>query len=213
MIIGLSGSHRTGKSTLAKKFAEKYKGLALETSVGKVFGELGLDPALPMNVDVRLTVQNIILNEMEETLEKARLVRTMVVLDRTPIDMIAYTLAEFDGRHKLNERQTERLAQYIERCYQVANKYFSVIIVIQPGIPIVEEKLKASCCPGVIEKIALLVNGAVSSKSLAVPDFFLAKSCISIEERISAMEHALKKVIDFAEGQREGYVNQGGVLH
>ena len=42
-MIGIAGAHRTGKSTLAQEFADRYDCEFLETSVSSVFEEMGLE--------------------------------------------------------------------------------------------------------------------------------------------------------------------------
>ena len=64
-MIGLSGAHRTGKSSLARAFAEKHGIPFVETSASQVFKDLGVDPAATHDFSTRLTVQEEILKRFD----------------------------------------------------------------------------------------------------------------------------------------------------
>ncbi|MEZ6841369.1 hypothetical protein ABVN80_14965 [Acinetobacter baumannii] len=55
-----------------------------------------------------------------------------VITDRTPIDLMMYTLAAVtDG---LSDEQSQRLEAYLNKCFEVQNKYFTGVMLVQPGI-------------------------------------------------------------------------------
>ena len=143
MSIGLTGSHRTGKTTLAKAFGEKFEMHVCLTSASHVFQTLGYSPQEDYPIDIRLDIQEAILKDFARQYKEASDVsnRTFIT-DRTPIDLMAYTLADI-SRHALSEELENRLARYVQGCLNLCNKYFSTLIVIQPGIELVADATKA----------------------------------------------------------------------
>ena len=92
--IGLCGSHRTGKTTLAKEVSCKTGLKFIQTSTSEVFAQNGLDPSEPMDFSTRIWIQNKVVSAAEEVWKGAG---ERFITDRTPIDMMAYTLADIDG--------------------------------------------------------------------------------------------------------------------
>ena len=91
-MLGLSGSHRVGKTTLAKLYAEKHGFAFVQTSVSAIFKELGLDPAQTYDFATRLTVQEEILKRLDKTF--AEHAGQAAITDRTPLDFLAYTMGD-----------------------------------------------------------------------------------------------------------------------
>lgn len=189
MTIGLSGSHRTGKTTLARTFAEKNPGVNfVETRVVKIYHELGFDPKMMYPFEVRLEIQRRILDALVEQYKKGGL---MFIADRTPLDLVAYTLADI-VRDNYDGSQDEALSRYIDDCYDVTNTYFSMILVIQPGIEIVEAELKAPANFGYMEHINSLVIGLTTDRRLNAMHFALARDTTNLEARVAAVGNVLR---------------------
>src|SRR5215210_6620606 len=105
MSLGLCGSHRTGKSTLAKVIAQRTGKPYVKTITSSVFQEHGIDPALPMDFETRLRVQQQVLIAAGEVWQSED---QSFITDRTPIDMMAYTLADIQGSTEVNLSELER---------------------------------------------------------------------------------------------------------
>ena len=56
--IGLCGSHRTGKTTLALAIAQEKNLAFVKTDTSAVFKQQGLHPSAPMDFNTRLWIQN-----------------------------------------------------------------------------------------------------------------------------------------------------------
>jgi len=150
--IGICGAHRTGKTTLAKAVAKALSMPFVEIGTSAIFAKNSLDPAKPMDFRTRLYIQQQILKhaieiwfEMDEAF----------ICDRTPIDMMAYTLAEVQGETLDKELEWE-LAEYLRDCKEATEKYFHYLFLVPPAIPITAAKGKASLSRGYIEHIHLL---------------------------------------------------------
>src|ERR1035437_11190687 len=95
-LIGLMGSHNTGKTTLMHAYAEKNNLARIETSVSAIFKELGRDPAAVFDFRTRMDIQEHVLTRVDEGYAELD-PKEQAITDRTPIDMLAYTMAEAIG--------------------------------------------------------------------------------------------------------------------
>ncbi|MEA5478439.1 AAA family ATPase [Pseudanabaena galeata UHCC 0370] len=176
--LGLCGAHRTGKTTLAIAIASHLNIPFVRTTTSQVFAQLGLDPAEPMDFKTRLFVQNHVLDAAEQVWQNSA---TPFVSDRTPIDMIAYTLGDIQGK---TEVDFDLLSQYIDRCFASTNQFFQNLAIIQPGIPLVYEEGKAALNAAYIEHINILVIGLCNDSRLKTNVFCNARDAIDLKTRI-----------------------------
>lgn len=179
--LGLCGAHRTGKTTLAKAITSSLDIPFVQTTTSQVFADLGLDPAAPMDFATRLFVQNHVLDAAEKIWQNAA---SPFVSDRTPIDMIAYTLGDIQGKTEVN---FEALHQYTNRCFAITNQYFQNLAIIQPGIPLVYEEGKAALNSAYIEHINILVIGLCADSRLTAKVFCNDREAIALDVRISTI--------------------------
>ncbi|PZV00021.1 MAG: AAA family ATPase [Pseudanabaena sp.] len=176
--LGLCGAHRTGKTTLANALASQLNIPFVRTTTSQVFAQLGLDPAEPMDFKTRLFVQNHVLDAAEQIWQSSA---SPFISDRTPIDMIAYTLGDIQGKTDVN---FVLLSQYIDRCFASTNQFFQHLAIIQPGIPLVYEEGKAALNAAYIEHINVLVIGLCGDHRLTANVFCNARDAISLDLRI-----------------------------
>ena len=176
--LGLCGAHRTGKTTLAIALASDLNIPFVRTTTSQVFAELGLDPAEPMDFKTRLFVQNHVLDAAEKVWQNSP---SPFVSDRTPIDMIAYTLGDIQGK---TEVDFDLLNQYIDRCYASTNQFFQNLAIIQSGIPLVYEQGKAALNPSYIEHINVLVIGLCQDSRIKANVFCNPREAIALDLRI-----------------------------
>ena len=176
--LGLCGAHRTGKTTLAIAISSHLNIPFVRTTTSQVFAQLGLDPAEPMDFQTRLFVQNHVLDAAEQVWQESV---SPFISDRTPIDMIAYTLGDIQGK---TEVDFDLLSQYIDRCFASTNQFFQNLAIIQPGIPLVYEEGKAALNAAYIEHINILVIGLCNDSRLKTNVFCNARDVIDLEIRI-----------------------------
>jgi hypothetical protein len=176
--LGLCGAHRTGKTTLAIALASDLNIPFVRTTTSQVFAELGLDPAETMDFKTRLFVQNHVLDAAEKVWQDSP---SPFVSDRTPIDMIAYTLGDIHGN---TEVDIDLLSKYIDRCFASTNKFFENLAIIQPGIPLVYEEGKAALNAAYIEHINILVIGLCNDSRLKAQVFCNDREAIALDLRI-----------------------------
>lgn len=93
MIYGLIGASGSGKTTLAKAVAETLDVAYVPSSITESARRHGFDAVGALSLPDRVKLQFHLLEDHLELIDKAP--RPMIT-DRTPIDMVAYLLAEFD---------------------------------------------------------------------------------------------------------------------
>lgn len=184
MMLGLSGAHRTGKTTLARRFAEVSGYTMVETKVSDVFRQHDLDPRANYPLEKRLWIQLRILEKLEKIYSTNK---TYSVFDRTPIDLAAYMLADV-SRQEINPATDREVSIYVESCLIVTNAYFSGVVVVQPGIPIVEDLSKAPASLSYMEHLNVINLGLMSSPYLSrTQAFSLSRYCIELDDRCECL--------------------------
>lgn len=184
MIIGLTGAHRTGKTTLAKRFAEVAGYRFVETSVSATFKKHGMDPRVDYPVSQRLWIQRQILQDLTEIYQANR---HFVVVDRTPVDLAAYMLADIT-RQSVDPYTDKEVMAYVDECLALTKKFFDAVIIIQPGIPIVEDETKAPATESYMEHINVICLGLAASAKLQTTSMYsVSRSCTELDERCEAL--------------------------
>lgn len=198
-MLGITGSHRSGKTTLARAYAAKEKVAYVEVRASDVFKDMGLDPAATYDFGTRLSVQEEILRRFDKAYAK-HTAGLGAVTDRTPIDLIAYTLADATG-NAVGEEHQARLKKYIQDCLDVTNKRFSAVILIQPGIPLVHEEGKAALNEAYIEHLNSLMLGLLVDERVKVPHFYLKRHMTDLDVRLQALKNSARKIVERAEAE------------
>lgn len=192
-IIGYTGSHRTGKTTLAKAIAEKNEWLFVPTSMTSIWEKIGFDPSKPVTMEERIKAQMIALDEIEE-LYRGLPKDEVVVLDRTPVDMAAYTLAEAIPGN-ITEEQSELVRQYVVKCAELTNKHFGLLLIVQPGIEVVDAPGKAMPNLAYMDHLNMICFGLLAGEMFSVPHYYLPRKMTDLNERIKASTAAYNRSI------------------
>jgi len=191
-MIGLVGSHRTGKTTTAKTFAEEYDFEFLQTNTSEVFKKHDIDPKKDYSFRDRLFIQMLILDNAIAVYDSAK--SHAVITDRTPVDMLAYTMADIQ-RENMNEELANIFFFYAEACIRATNKYFSMIALIQPGIPLKEDPDKAPANPAYMAHINTLCKGLMLDSEIMVPAMSLGEDLVDLDDRVMAIDIAYQNVM------------------
>lgn len=206
MNIGLAGSHRTGKTTLAQEYSEKMGVPFVQTSASEVFKMMGFDPKADYDFKVRMLIQNEILDASEK-LWRAQ--KGDFITDRTPIDMLAYTIADIQ-RENLDKDDEKIFMDYQRSCIDVLNRQFSMLVVIQPGIKLVEAEGKAPANEAYIEHINTLVVGIVNDARIGCSKFIMSRKTTDLRRRLDVLDQAVERMW----GRHESQVGVGNhVFH
>ncbi|CAB4121763.1 AAA domain containing protein [uncultured Caudovirales phage] len=190
-MIGLIGAHRTGKTTLAKAYAEEMEVPYVETSSSAVFERLGYSPKVDYDFGTRMIIQNAIL---DDAIVKYSQHTGMFVTDRTPIDMLAYTIADIQ-RQNLSLEQSREFIKYFHRCFEESNKRFMCLTLIQPGIEIVDAPGKAPANPAYMEHLNTIMLGLLVGEFNSSSHFYLPRRTTDMQERVEALKFVVNKVV------------------
>ena len=185
MTIGLCGSHRTGKTTLAEEISKRTGISFVRTSTSGVFREHGLDPSRPMEIGMRLWIQHKILDAAEKAWDSSH---RQFITDRTPLDMAAYTLADIQGSTEVDFGELEG---YLHRCIRVTNALFKILVLVQPGIPLVYETGKAALNEGYLEHLNFLILGLCNDDRIKGTLLYLSRDITDKEARVKKVMKAL----------------------
>jgi hypothetical protein len=185
MRVGFCGAHRTGKTELAGAVAAALGVNFIETTTSAVFASAGIAPSAVKDFGERMRIQPKVLDSAEALWRG----ETIYVTDRTPIDMLAYTLADIQGGTRADP---EAVAAYAERCFKSANRHFDLLVLVQPGITIVDAPGKAAPNPAYIEHFNSLAMGLLSDERLQVPHKVLRRSITRLVDRQVAVEAFVK---------------------
>jgi predicted ATPase len=177
--IGLCGSHRTGKTTLAMALAARSGKSVLKTQTSAVFAAQGLDPAQVMNFKTRLWIQGLILEDAQNLWKNQS---HSFIADRTPLDMLAYTLADIQGA---TEVDYVALQAYSARCFALSNQFFPHIVILPPAIPLVHETGKAALNPAYIEHLHTVMLGLAHEENLKSKLLLMPRAVMNLDARVA----------------------------
>lgn len=210
-MIGLLGAHRVGKTSLARKFAAMFGYAFMETSVSGIFKELGRDPADTFTFTERLDIQEKILQRLDKTYDEAS-ADGLVIVDRTPLDLLGYTMAEAIG-DSVSEADQARFKEYMEKCFDVTNRRFSTVILVQSGIPLVHEPGKAALNAAYIEHLSSLMFGLLMDERQLVPKYFIRRNQLDMDERVEAVRRTQLQVGALRGDEIRQHLMAGGLIH
>lgn len=191
-LIGLTGAHGTGKTTLAAKAAGEFGWEFAKTDVSGVYLRQGLDPRKSMSLISRIAVQQEILDLHRAQWTKMRAaslltgVDVTVITDRTPYCFIAFMLAEISGYDNLNPVQDAAVVSYVNECHQVAEELFDMVCYLPRSIPFVPatHKVQAVANEAYREHWDMLIQGILFGRA---PNHWEI-SAVSIEDRLKELK-------------------------
>jgi hypothetical protein len=181
-MIGLVGAPRVGKTSLAKELSAHTDIPLVLTSSADAFTACGFQVQDKMTLGQRLEVQNKIL-DLAESAWRAE--NGVFITDRTPMDMAAYMLAYING--DTSHEAEIGVLRYLDRCVDVTNRYFSLLVCVQPGIPIVPDHSKAVPSKAYMHHINALVLGLMSDQRIQAAKKVIHHDVLSMEHRLTVM--------------------------
>ncbi|MCD6618810.1 AAA family ATPase [Aeromonas veronii] len=185
MRVGICGAHRVGKSTLARLLADRMALTMIDAGVSKVFAEMGLSPSSTLDASSRLSVQERILKKFEQVMSGGE----RVIIDRTPIDMVAYLLADMNQQHYQEAGVSERVMDYIKECFETARKALDFVIYVPPGIPLEQAEGKGLIDQGYIQATHWLMKSALADSGVRYGT--MPTGMIDLETRCQWAESAI----------------------
>lgn len=202
-MIGLAGTHRVGKTTLAKAWAEQNDIDYITPDVKGVIATFGKTCDMIGGIDERIEIQRRIVQSCNNTFLRRK---KIFITDRTPIDVAAYTLA--DAGQELTDKQANDLNEIVMDCIELTNSSFFSLCLVQPGIPYVTEK--GSPLPNIAyqEHIHTLIQGLMRDERVNVMTWSIPRSNTDHDNRLEAVDEVHAEIIENA-----GYEAEGAVMN
>lgn len=193
MTFGLVGSHRVGKTTLATRLSQDTDLPLVLTSTSAVFKAHGITLRESISTDDRLRVQDEILDAAIEAWSKEE---GAFITDRTPIDMMAYTLADVSATTNHTPEQIAAMRTYMKRCFDAGNRFFRLYVLIQPGIPIIEDatnKVTGALNPIYMEHLNAVMQGLMMNPANEVNSLSLCRDVLDLDRRAAVLRSLVQR--------------------
>lgn len=214
-MIGLSGTHGTGKTTLARAFAQKQDIPVVLTTASGVMHSLGLDPAADYPIDIRIGAQEAILHAFEKQYADATRRTPLFIADRTPLDLASYILADVQRATLLARPEVARLVTiYVQKCFVSLNRWFSTVLLVQPGIQIEPGREgKAGACEAFMEHQNTLLRGLIGDTRSEVKGYVIPRTVTDLDERIKCVGNAFSAAFQHQTAAVQLHKAAGGHVH
>ena len=202
MRIGLAGAQGVGKSTLAEAVSNETDLPLIFTKTSDVFKDMGLRPDQDLGFDTRIEVQNEVLNRAEDLWSD----HVSFITDRTPLDMLAYTLIDINSDTRMNVRQEAEFFAYEHRCYESLNRHFTNVTLVQPGIQagFQQNKSRASLDKCLVSTMNTILLGLLVDSRVAIYKSMIPAYILDLGERVEAIDMAVNKsALRFMQGLEE----------
>lgn len=169
-MFGLSGSHRSGKTTLAKLIAANLGIDFLETNLSSVFAAHGVDAKDDLPFAKRMEIQE----EMMRLLEIKYGVRTKpFIADRTPFDVLGYTVSEVH-RGTMDDAMRDRYRAHLIHGLRIVTQSLRAIMVLDPLVNPTDAAGKAQACPVYMAHVDACIRAMIDQAGPLLPaDFYV----------------------------------------
>lgn len=123
------GAHRSGKSTLARRISADLGYHFYEASFGRMAKELGFDAVADLTLEERMKMQEAVLARYQAEIND---LPRPCITDRTPLDMMAYMMAEVGMHSQLDPEMAARIVRYKDACIDIVARFFGCLVVCRP---------------------------------------------------------------------------------
>lgn len=218
VVLGLAGVHGTGKTTLLKKLVEEAgeRIVPVYCSTRKAFEKLGLDPKVPMGMqqrfDLQLNIHDGYVKDVNDAVDMANKAmeasgRTImfVIADRSPLDMIAYTMAEFNQASavQMDVELDAKFGALVNAMAEAAQSIAALHIPLELDADFfnsADEPGRAAINKSYAIHIDCLLNASGTSGVLMRPiphgQTDLEQRTMSMMKAIDAIEHAVREDLE-----------------
>lgn len=201
MVYGLCGASGVGKTTLAQAVSENMDIPFLKTSITEVALKNGFDPVAKLDLNRRMELQIHLLNDH---IDKIAAAPRPIIVDRTPIDMIGYLLAEFNmhSHEDITMNLMDRAERYVEECLSVVKAQYDFVFLIGKLTSYTSVSTRPVENPAYARHFDLIMRGAMSQMGNVSYAFIntedLGHRCQFVEDqiatRLDTMELQRKKM-------------------
>lgn len=199
MLYGLSGASSTGKSTLARALAENLDLALVETSITGMGLRAGFNPVERLSLFQRIELQKSLYGQFETLLKE---MKGPAILDRTPLDLVMYMLAEID-MHSGKDLPAETLDwinHYVNDCLVLTERYFDHVFVTCPLPHYEAAGTRPPVNPAYQTHCQLILLGLIHGTANTLKITTLQTTDLS--ERLDVIGDTIADRLDFIEKQR-----------
>lgn len=197
MSFAFAGAHRTGKSTTAKIVAQRLGLPYLDSNVTKEMLAAGFDQVGNLDLERRMECQE---KRLELHMEKYAAAPRPCITDRSPLDIAAYTLAEFSMHSSVELGQ--RAAELANRCVNLTRIHYDTLIVPRPLPVYLIEDGKPPPNVGFQHHVQYLIEGMATSLSGEITTAILTVT--SLEDRCDTVTDLIRdRLEDMAEWRKK----------
>jgi len=190
--MGLTGAHRTGKTTVADAVTRHNELPFVVSSASQIAQEMGIDLTKPIPFPLRLAYQERIL-EVYTALYEAQ--NDCFITDRTPLDLAAYLIADVPN-DLTDPALIARTRLYIEKCFAITNKHFALVMQVQPGIPYVAAPGKPLPNQAYQEAINTIILGLMYDDRLEAEIDVIDRGMTQLTDRIMCFADRIQETLD-----------------
>jgi len=190
--IGISGTHRSGKTTLARALALA-NGFSFEESTARnVASEMGID----INSDVPFARWLDFHEELLRRFEaEYRNKPGLFVTDRTPLDFAAYLTARVPPA-MTDKYLIARYKCFLDRCFEVCNEIFMTLLIIPPVLIYEEAEGKPVSNYAHQQAIHLLIQGMAMDERIVRQAAIMSEEVINPVDRIKWAAHMSEEALN-----------------
>lgn len=188
MIIALSGAHRTGKTTLARHYANRHEHVTFcPVSISDMQKKMGYKSSNQTYAwAIRQKIQTGLLEQYAALLDSLDKHQSYI-LDRSPLDLIIY-LIRAAPKH-MTEDDSDFIMRYISQCLEL-NARIELTMVLRPGIPLIAATTSAPAVAGDLEIFTFMLLGLIDSYKNQMPSLvhIMPRYFLSLEQRCDYIE-------------------------
>lgn len=205
MIIGVAGSQCLGKSTFVQDFI---KARPMYTTPENTYRDVLKEKGLKCNQETTPETQTLLMNCIVDQVMYADRLHDMIITDRTPYDVLAYSLwAHGKGLKGFDEAFIQgqiALAREVSSCYSII---LHVPICKENDVKIVEDDLRDTD-PIFREEIDNIFSAIFGTYIEQQGPFFKWDDCPMVTQLFGSREERIEIVCGSF-----GYVNKDGVAY
>lgn len=205
MGIGLCGAHRSGKTTLAKAFADRIGINYVTLSTTEVLASMGWDCRDISRIEDRIEIQKRMTARAGEVFTKAS--RYDFISDRTPLDVAAYMLADANGSVHLSDAQHKDIEGILEDCVAVTRQAFRGVVLIPPVLPYIYEPGKPAPNVSYQWHFHYLVLGLALHPGVGREIRLMPAKIIDLDERLEVLENVRDDLFEDDVSAADGWLN------
>lgn len=199
MLFGLCGASGTGKTTLAKKVAEDLSITFIPTSITENARALGYEAVGELSLSERLDLQWGLLARHLDLIKNAP---RPLILDRTPIDILAYMMAELHmhSHNHLSPKELDSVATYVNYCLNAAAKFYDFVFCLAPLETYESDPRRPAPNPGYQLHTQMIMHGGLSMIYGSLS--YAMVNVQSLDERVDFVTETIARRIDDITTQR-----------